>query len=294
MRRTKGILIGLVVLLVVALGAYVLVNRWVRQRFDQELASMQNRMEVHYGSLRFEPWSGKIRAGQVSATMADGQLKLLAESLWIRDWKRDAATGLVERMGITGKGVRIHGRGKNGGWIPRLSGYGYEDPKLGLELDYEYASQTRTLEVERLKLGGRDMGALSLQGKFADAGAVDWGRLGEGTTMQRMAALGSVKVAALQLEYHDFGLLTKVFEHHAAARGKAAGDIANEVYAAVEGQKSLRLTPAMLESVQKFLTNPDRIELVLQPAKPVGTMEWVTALLFRGDLIKLLGVDIRT
>lgn len=295
MRRTSVIWIGLAVALAAAgLGGDFLLNRVARNRFDQELVRLQSRVDVRYERLRFELWSGKIRAGQVSATTGNGQLKLLADSVLIRDWKRDEETGAVVRMGITGKGVQIHRRGEDGGWIPKLNGYGYDDPKLGLELDYQYLPESRTLVVDRFKLGGRDMGALSLQGRFADVAAVDWSRLGEGGMMQRMAALGSLKIVGLQLEYHDFGLLPNVFAQHASASGKTPPDIAQEVYAVVAGQKTLRLTPSMLESVESFLKDPDRIELVMQPAKPVGTMEWITALLFRGDLIKLLGVDIRT
>jgi hypothetical protein len=296
MSRRKGIWIGLVVVLLLAAlfgGTYV-VNRVVRVRFDRELARLESTVEVRYGSLWFEFWSGRVRVGNVSATLANRQLKLLADSLLVRDWKRDVATGVVVRMGITGKGVRIHRRGENGGWIPQLNGYGYEDPKLGVEMDYQYQPESRALVLDHLKVGGREMGALSLQGRFTDAAAVDWGRLGEGLMMQRLAALGSVKIAGLQMQYDDFGLLPRVFAQQASASNKTPAEIAEGVYGVIEGQKSLRLTPAMLDSIHKFLKEPNRIELVMQPTKPVGTMEWITALLFRGDLVKLLGLDIRT
>ena len=295
MSRTKGIGIGLALLLVaVVLGGNFLVNRMVRERFDQELARFKNRLDVHYETVRFELWSGKIRAGQVSATTSDGQLKLLADSVLVRDWKRNSGTGVVTRMGISAKDLRVHRRGEKGGWIPKFNGYGYDDPKLGLELDYQYEPETRALVLDRFKLGGTDLGALSLQGRMTDVASVDWSRLGEGLLLQRLAALGSLKIAGLQMEYNDFGFLPRVFAQQASASGKTPDDVANQVYAVIESQKSLRLSASMLESIRKFLNKPDRIELVMQPAKPFGTTEWSLAVLLGGDLVKLLGVDIRT
>lgn len=296
MTRKKAIWIGASLLLVVAAVAVAnfVVNRIVRERFDRELAHMQNRLDVKYEGLRFEFWSGKVRVGQVTATTANGQVKLLAESVQVRDWERDAASGVVSRMGISGKGVQIYRRGEQGGWVPQLKGYGYDDPKLGLELDYQYEAESRGLTLDRLNVGGKEMGAFSLQGKFADVAAVDWTRLGEGAMMQRLLALGSLKIASMKFEYNDFGLLPKIFAAHAAATNKTAPEYAEQIFGMVEGQKSLRLTPSMLEAIHQFLQKPDRIELVMQPAKPVGTRDWFTALLFRADLIKLLGVDIRT
>jgi hypothetical protein len=118
--------------------------------------------------------------------------------------------------------------------------------------------------------------------------------VGEGLLLRRLAALGSLKIAALQIEYNDFGLLQRVYAQQASASGKSPGDVASQIYAVIESQKSLRLTASMLESIRKFLNKPDRIELVMQPAKPFGTTEWSLAVLLGGDLVKLLGVDIRT
>lgn len=289
-----GILSGVIALAVAGFGvADHLVNQELRRSFDKELAKLEEQVAVTYDRFHYNLITRKAQARGLTATTADGTHRVLIDQLTVHQIERDPARDLITALRLSGQGVRL--RLKEGeDYVPALSGLGYNDPKLNFLFDHTFDPASETLTIREATLSGAGMGSIDLNSRFSGLRKVDPAGLKGGNLLQVAAAIGNLQFHGASIAYTDEGLAERILAQREAEAKISRDRIVQQVAKGMREQKFFRFTEEMIQEVSTFLQDPGELRVESAPSQPVGRELIGMTLLFRGNLLQLFGVSIRS
>lgn len=186
----------------------------------------------------------------------------------------DGARPGVKTLDLALDGLRAELAGTQGEGLRRL---GYTEAPTGdLGLQGSFDTGSGDLEVARLRLVGRGMGALSLSWRLAgvpplDAvGDLDWAR-----------AMQTMRLVSAGLRYEEDTLFTRLLRQQAKEQRRTEAQMRQQwaqmagmaLAAPPGGAKPSPRLEALREAVTRFIREPRAIEIAAQPAKPLPLLE---------------------
>jgi hypothetical protein len=288
-----ALLSGVVALGIAGFGiAEHLVNEELRRNFDKELAKLEDQVAITYDRFHYSLLSRQATARGLTATTADGKYRVLVEQLKLQRMERDKTLDLVTALRLAGGGVRLREK-KGDGYVPALTGLGYNDPKLSFRLDQTYDPATETLTVNEIGLTGAEMGELHLKARFSGLRKINTEGFTSGNILKIAAGVGNLQFHGASLDYIDTGLAEKILRRRETGQKISRAEIVAGVAKGMRAQKFFRFSEEMIAEFSAFLEKPGRLRMDSAPGQPVGSALIGTTLLFRGNLLQVLGVTIR-
>ncbi len=270
-----------------------LFNSEIKARFDRQLASLRDKVDITYDRFHYNLLTGKGEARGITATTADGQFRALVDRLVLHRIDRAADDDTVTGMRVSGHGVRLREKllGKDE-YRPAFTGLGYSDPRLEFLFDYAWDEATQTLIIRESSATGPGLGQAAFDAHLSGLGSVNAGRLSTGDLLQLAAAIGNLRFHGASLDYSDAGLVEKMLVRRQTDEGLTRAQIIEDNARSMREQQFFRFPEAMIDEVSAFLAEPGRLTVVSAPNQPVGRELIGMTLLFRGNLLQVFGVSI--
>lgn len=294
MKRLAGIVGGLVALIAAGYGiADHLVNTALRKNFDKELASLEEQVTVTYDRFHYNLLTRHATARGITVTTPDGSRRLLMDRLVVHKVERDKDESIVTALRLSGHGVRL--REKQGDdYIPSLAGLGYSDPRLDFLIDHTFDAASRTLTINEARLSGPDLGSLDLKARLSGLQKVDASGFTGGDILRMAAAIGGVQFHGANVDYRDEGLVERIMQHHETSKKVSRDHVVTEIAKTMRQQRFFRFSEEMIDQVSAFLRKPEQLHIDSAPSQPVSRELIGMTLLFRGNLLQVFGVTIRS
>lgn len=269
-----------------------LVNQELRRNFDRELVKLEDQATITYDGFHYSLLTRQATARGLSATTADGSFRVLVDQLKVQRMEQDQKLDLVTSLRLSGHGVRLR-RKEGGGFVPALSALDYSDPRMSFLLDHTFDPATETLTIHEANLSGASMGSLNLKARFSGFRKINTESLIGGNILQIAAGLGNLQFHGATVEYADAGLAEKMLKQRENEQKTSREKIVADVAKGMRAQKFFRFSDEMIEEFSAFLQSPGHLRVVSAPSQPVGRELIGMTLLFRGNLLQVLGVTIR-
>ncbi len=288
-----GILGGVVALAIAGFGiSEHLVNQELRRSFDKELAKLEDQASITYDRFHYSLLTRQAKARGITATTADGTLRLLIEELTVHRWERNEELDLLTSLRLSGRGVRLRQK-KGDDYTPSLSGLGYSDPKLSFLVDHAFDPATQTLTISEASVAGAEMGSLDLKSQFSGLRQLNTKELTGGNLLQIAASIGNLQFHGATVAYTDEGLTERILAQRETEQKTSREKIVAGVAKSMREQRFFRFSDEMIQEVSAFLQKPGKLRIESTPSQPVGRELIGMTLLFRGNLLQVLGVTIR-
>ena len=294
MKRLAGIAGGVVALIAAGYGiADHLVNDAIKKGFDKELASLEEQISVTYERFHYNLLTRNATARGITVTSPDQSQRILMDRLVVHRIERDKPTETVTALRLSGHGMRL--RAKRGDtYEPGLSGLGYDDPRLDFLIDESFDPATRALTIHEARLSGPDLGALDLKASLSGLQEIKTAELTGGDILRIAGAIGGVQFHGATIDYKDQGLIDRILKQHEADHKVTRELAVEEIAKSMRKQRFFRFSEDMVTQVCDFLRKPERLHIASEPSQPVNRELIGMTLLFRGNLLQVFGVTIRS
>ena len=163
-------------------------------------------------------------------------------------------------------------------FTPDLAAMGYDEVVVDASMAYRYDPAERLLQIEEMRLHGKDMGTLSMAATLAQVNAL-------GDINKEDLNLGSlffsfslVSIGPSQLEYEDHSLFKKWIKQEAKKSGRQPEELVAQWHKQLDETANPDdhvIVKEARKAVKAFLADPDRITAQIDPEKPVALMRFI-------------------
>jgi hypothetical protein len=187
--------------------------------------------------------------------------------------------GVPTKAALNFDGFAIDLTGRDESNAKFLRALGYSSLELSGGVDAEWRAATRDLQVERLRIDARDMGAVTLAANFS---GVDGAVLSFNPIIASVALLPA-RLTRFEATLEGGALIDRLIAQEARSSGadslKLRADYARDLKNAVlaelgESEKSRRLAAA----IEKFVASPRRLHVKLTAQKGLGVLDLMKSL----------------
>jgi hypothetical protein len=181
----------------------------------------------------------------------------------------------------------------------RLTDLGYSEIVVDVVAEGDWNSDDGTATLDRLEISGKDMGTLSLDGRFLGLTPDVVAALQREQTdfSQLMQTLQGVSVANLTIRYDDKSLAGRALELTAKDQNVSEPDLIDTLNMQVTQMLAMLENKGFEEkvsaAVKMFLSNPNSLEISAKPAAPVPFAQLVgTVMMAPQTLPNVLAVEV--
>lgn len=153
----------------------------------------------------------------------------------------------------------------------QMEAMGVKQIKFDAAMAYEADLKKNTLDVKEISLKGQDLGQLTLRAAFGEI-KLDPNDVGRSLE----ASANVITMASGEFAYEDGGLVRQIIVAQAKEAGVSADQFVEQQSApmmAMAKQSGGQEMLALAEAMDKFLKNPVKLVVKVQPEKPVKLMD---------------------
>ncbi len=287
-----------IVVLVLGLG-YLAVewfaNRHFQQSLDEELAEIEDQVAVEYDGFRFRLWQRDYLIRNLRAEPEFFPGLILVDQVRVTCKDYDINLQTVRDLQVNVNGVRFHRwdeeTGESYSMFRRL---GYEDPRLEMNLDYAFDPETRLLTMRHLNLGHEQIGKMELQLQLQGLQMVEVDQWSSTESLAQITSLlSSLTLHSAEVHYQDMGYMPRVIQTGAENAGMSEEAYIEQLITRSKLLRYARVPPSMIEVLEEFLRDPDKIRIVADPPAPVNSMVLAGGMILGASPADIFGLQIR-
>lgn len=261
-----------------------------KKSIDSIIGSLKDVMDIKYENLNAEPGGTKASISGVDITFKDNNEKLRIDNAKVNEYKHTKGKQTPEAVHVILEGINVP---KNSDIFKEkvMQDLGYSELKANAELKYKYSYESKDFNLEKLSLGIKNLGNLTLNFHLND---IDLEFKNKGP-MALLMVLPNIKVNSAKVAYNDDSFATRLFQTASKNMGKSVDEVKKEAKSVLDNEFTTKsdneFKKSAINALKRFIDNPKKIAITIKPDKPVPISE-IEKVEGPDALIKLLNLKI--
>ncbi|MBI9077806.1 MAG: hypothetical protein JEZ02_20575 [Desulfatibacillum sp.] len=292
----KKISVGIVILTLVIgsalAGGQLFVNHQAEIALEERLAEVKDKADVQCDKVSVNIFTGVASFQGLKMVTESSPAPVLVDEVIVHSFRWGQGNPNQQHFEVIGikPGANAEAYFPNSPMNVDLAKISWD-----LECDYDYNPEHQTLDVNKLRMAEAQCGVFDMEFHLANLNLPQTPPSSDQMALLTIKLLFQAKIVGASLTYEDRALFQLALEKAAREHNKSVDQIRKELGETIKAQMKINQSPALapiLEQVQAFINNPEKLTIRLSPPEPIG-MQAIQAAKTVDEKIRILGLEVK-
>jgi len=267
--KTKIIAVIIALLLIISGVAYAAATYYANKKAEKKaqeiIKSVSGLVDVKYEKIGVNLFKTDIHLKNAQLTLPDKQ-KIDIDDITINRFDYKNKIPLTLGLSLNGIYVDLKDYVNNPDNIEELKKLGFEKVRTNLEIDYNYDDKMKEFHINTIKNHAEKLGSVYFNLILTNI------EFNPENILGLLMSYPYINIKEAKLIYNEENFVKILLKEAAKEQNKEVEAVVNEICAGIDEEIVKEKDPIAresMENVKKFIKNPQKIQVVIAPEKPV-------------------------